>query len=140
MDDNTVIAFLAIGAVVFIGFFGNLMFKRYKVPDVLLLVLVGILLGPTILGGRLHLLTTESLDEFNNYRDVFLSVALVMILFDGGLTLDIRAVYESMRLSLFMAVVTFLLTMMAVAAVVHVAIGGSIYIAMGLGAIVGGTS
>jgi len=140
MDDNTVIAFLAIGAVVFIGFFGNLMFKRYKVPDVLLLVLVGILLGPTILGGRLHLLTTESLDEFNNYRDVFLSVALVMILFDGGLTLDIRAVFESMRLSLFMAVVTFLLTMMAVAAVVYVAIGGSIYIAMGLGAIVGGTS
>jgi len=53
-DDNTVVAFLAIGAVVFIGFFGNLIFKRYKVPDVLLLVFVGILLGPTILGGRLQ--------------------------------------------------------------------------------------
>ncbi|MBU0684675.1 MAG: cation:proton antiporter [Thermoplasmatota archaeon] len=140
MDDNTIVAFLAIGAVVFIGFFGNLIFKRYKVPDVLLLVFVGILLGPTILGGRLHLLTTETLDEFNNYRDLFLSVALVMILFDGGLTLDIRAVFESMRLSLFMAVVTFLLTAMAVAAVIYIAIGGSIYIALSLGAIVGGTS
>jgi len=140
MNDSTVIAFLAIGAVVFIGFFGNLMFKKYKIPDVLLLVLVGILLGPAILGGRLHFLTAEMLDDFNNYRDLFLSVALVIILFDGGLTLDIRAVFESMRLSLFMAVVTFLLTMMAVAAVVYVAIGGSIYIAMSLGAIVGGTS
>jgi len=140
MNDNTVVAFLAIGAVVFIGFFGNLMFKKYRVPDVLLLVFVGILLGPSILGGRLHLLTTETLDEFNNYRDLFLSVALVVILFDGGLTLDIRAVFESMRLSLFMAVVTFLLTMMAVAVVVYVAIGGSIYIALSLGAIVGGTS
>jgi len=116
------------------------MFKKYRVPDVLLLVFVGILLGPSILGGRLHLLTTETLDEFNNYRDLFLSVALVVILFDGGLTLDIRAVFESMRLSLFMAVVTFLLTMMAVAVVVYVAIGGSIYIALSLGAIVGGTS
>jgi len=140
MNDNTIVAFLAIGAVVFIGFFGNLMFKKYKVPDVLLLVLVGILPGPAILGGRLHLLTTETLDEFNDFRDLFLSVALVIILFDGGLTLDIRAVFESMRLSLFMAVVTFLLTVMAVAAVVYVAIGGNIYIAMSLGAIVGGTS
>lgn len=140
MNESTIIAFLAIGAIVFIGFFGNLMFKKYRIPDVLLLVLVGIILGPAILGGRLHILTAARLDEFNAYRDLFLSVALIIILFDGGLTLDIRAVYESMRLSLFMAVITFLLTMMAVAAIVYIAIGGSIYIAMSLGAIVGGTS
>jgi cell volume regulation protein A len=140
MNDNTIVAFLAVGAVIFIGFLGNLIFKKYRVPDVLLLILVGILLGPALLGGTLHILTADKLNEVNKYRDLFLSVALVMILFDGGLTLDIRAVFESMRLSLFMTVVTFLLTMIAVAALVHFAIGGNIFIALSLGAILGGTS
>jgi cell volume regulation protein A len=140
MDNHTIAAFLGVGAVVFIGFFGNMIFARYKIPDILILLFVGILLGPDILGNRFGLVTSDMLDAFSQFRDLFLAVALIMILFDGGLTLDIRAVYESIGMSLLLAVSTFLLTTSVVAIMVYLVTGVGIYIALGLGAIVGGTS
>ncbi|MGQ9588244.1 MAG: cation:proton antiporter domain-containing protein [Thermoplasmata archaeon] len=140
MEQATITAFLAIGAVIFIGFFGSLVFNRLRIPDVLILVFVGMVLGPDLLGGRFGLVTDMRLEDINQYRDFFLSAALVIILFDGGLCLDIRSVIESMRLSAFVTVLTFVLEVLAVAAVVHLALGMDILLAFTLGAIVGGTS
>ncbi|HEX7393108.1 MAG TPA: cation:proton antiporter [Thermoplasmata archaeon] len=140
MEAGTITAFLAIGAVIFIGFFGNAIFNKYRIPDVLILVFLGMLIGPDILGERFGLITYETLGNIDEFRDILLSAALVIILFDGGLTLDIRSVIESMRLSAFMSILTFVLEMLAVAAALHFIMGMDLLLAVTLGSIVGGTS
>ena len=91
---------VTIGVItVFIGFFGNLIFTRYRIPDVLILVALGMIIGPEVLGTMFHLVTYDTLSGIEQYRDLFLSAALVLILFDGGLNLDLRAVIQSMRLA-----------------------------------------
>ncbi len=140
MDQGTITAFLAIGSIIFIGFFGNLIFTRFKVPDVLILVALGMIIGPELLGTRLNLITYEMLADIDEFKDLLLSAALVIILFDGGLSLDIRSVAESMRFSVFLAVVNFVLVAGVVGVSLHLIMGIDLLVAFTLGSIVGGTT
>lgn len=140
MDQGTITAFLAIGSIIFIGFFGNLIFTRFRVPDVLILVALGMIIGPDLLGTRLNLITYETLADIDQFKDLLLSAALVIILFDGGLSLDIRSVAESMRFSVFLAVVNFVLVAGVVGVSLHLIMGIDLLVALVLGSIVGGTT
>ncbi|UCE45689.1 MAG: cation:proton antiporter [Methanobacteriota archaeon] len=136
MDTGTITAFLTIGAIIFIGFFGNSMFNRFRIPDVLLLVALGMIIGPELL----YLVTFETLASIDKFKDVFLSAALVIILFDGGLSLDVRSVFESMKFSVFLAISNFILLALAVGASLHLIMGIDFLVALTLGSIVGGTT
>ena len=140
MDPGTIKAFLAIGAIIFIGFFGNLIFARYRIPDVLLLIVLGMVLGPYALGGMLHFLTHKTLDSVLQFRDFLLSAALVLILFDGGLCLDVRSVIQSMRLSTFITILTLVSEILLVAILLNILLDVNFLLALVVGSIVGGTS
>ena len=140
MDTGTITAFLAIGTIIFIGFFGNMMFNRFRIPDVLLLVALGMIIGPELLGETFNLVTFETLANIDQFKDVFLSAALVIILFDGGLSLDIRSVFESMKFSVLLAISNFVLLALAVGASLHFIMGIDFLVALTLGSIVGGTT
>jgi len=140
MESETITAFLAIGSIIFIGFFGNMIFNRYRIPDVLLLIALGMIIGPDILGNKFGLVTDDSLIDINRFKDLFLSAALVIILFDGGLSLDMRTVIDSMRLSVFMSVLTFIAEMVAIGVVIHLIMHVDLLLAVTLGSIVGGTT
>jgi cell volume regulation protein A len=139
MDTETVKVFLAIAAIIFIGFFGNLIFARFRVPDVLLLIALGMVIGPDILGGTFNLVTTGTLDRIDDYRDLFLTAALVLILFDGGLNLNIKSVMQSMRLATFTTVLTLLLEIVTVALILYFFMDMDILLALVVGTIIGGT-
>ncbi len=139
MEAQTITAFLAIGAVIFIGFFGNLIFTRYRIPDVLILVALGMIIGPEILGTTFHLVTYDTLSGIEKYRDLFLSAALVLILFDGGLNLDLRAVIQSMRLATLTTILTLVLEIILVATALHFIMGVDFLLALVVGSIIGGT-
>jgi cell volume regulation protein A len=139
MEAQTITAFIAIGSIIFIGFFGNLIFARYRIPDVLILVALGMIIGPGVLGSMLHLVTYDTLSGIEKYRDVFLSAALVLILFDGGLNLDVRAVIQSMKLATLTTVVTLLLEIALVATALHFVMGVDFLLALVIGSIIGGT-
>ncbi len=140
MDPGTIKAFLAIGAIIFIGFFGNLIFARYRIPDVLLLIVLGMVLGPYALGGMLHFLTHKTLDSILQFRDFLLSAALVLILFDGGLCLEVRSVIQSMRLSTFITILTLISEIFLVAILLNILLDVNFLLALVVGSIVGGTS
>ena len=140
MDPGTITAFLAIGFIVLVGFFGNLIFSRTRIPDVLILIAVGMIIGPDILGNRFGIITTEVLFNIDNFKNIILSAALVIILFDGGLGLELRSITESMRASLFFTVVAFLLTTISVGLTLYLIMHIDILLSFCLGAIVGGTS
>ena len=83
--DPVVAAFLATGVIIFIGYFGDLLFKKYRIPDILILILVGALIGPLF-----HLLSVGEIS--GAISSIFVALALVMILFDGGLNLNFKKV------------------------------------------------
>ncbi len=140
MEPQTITAFLAIGAAIILGFFGNAMFTKYRIPEVLILVAFGMIIGPDILGSKFSLVTDHTIDQVSQFRDLFLSIALVIILFDGGLRLDIRTVLESARLSLLMSVLTMILEMFIIATLVYLISHVDFLICLILGGIVGGTT
>jgi len=140
MDPGTIKGFLALGAIIFIGFFGNLIFTRFRVPDVLILIALGIILGPYALGGILHFLTHQTLDNILQFRDFFLSAALILILFDGGMCLDLRSVVQSMKLSTFITVLTLVSEIFLVAVLLNIFLNVDLLLALVVGSIVGGTS
>lgn len=140
MEPGSITAFIAIAAAIFLGFFGNAIFTRYRIPDVLILVALGIVIGPGVLGDRFNLVTSESLTGIEQYRDFLLSAALVIILFDGGLSLDIRSVIRSMRLATFITLLTLVTEIIAVSLIFHFVLGVDFLLAIVFGTIVGGTS
>ncbi len=140
METSTITAFLAMGSIIFIGFFGNSIFNRFRIPDVLILVILGVVIGPDVLGQRFDLVDHEVLFDIDRFKDIFLSAALVIILFDGGLSLNLRNVIDSMRITVVMAVMNFMLVMMSVAVLLYLFMGIDFLVAMTLGAIVGGTT
>ncbi len=98
--------FFLIGLIILIGFLGNLIFKKTKISDILLLLSVGFLLGPVF-----KIFNTERLDNFAEY---FGSFALVIILFEGGLDLSIERVVKGFGSSLILVVFSFFLSALLV--------------------------
>jgi len=136
METTTITAFLAIGAAIFIGFFGGVIFTKYRIPDVLLLIALGMIIGPYVL----DVVTTDFLVGVQQYQDFLLSIALVLIIFDGGLSLDIRTVMDSMKIATFITVITLVAEITLVAIAAHLVFKIDLLLALALGTIVGGTS
>jgi len=136
MEITTITAFLAIGAAIFIGFFGGAIFNKYRIPDVLLLIALGMIIGPFVL----DIVTADFLDGVRKYEDLLLSIALVLIIFDGGLSLDIKTVLESMKIATLITVITLALEITIVAIAAHFIFGIDLLLAFALGTIIGGTS
>lgn len=123
---------LAVGALVFAAHAFTALFSRTRVPDVLLLTIIGILLGPI-----LHLVKPSN---FGNVGPVFAAVTLVILLFEAGLTLDLDVLRGAIRPILALTLTNFALTMTSVAVAAHFLGGMSPQFVLILGAIVGSTS
>lgn len=130
---------LAVAGIFLIGAAGEAVFRRTSVPDVIWLILVGILLGPI-----LHFVTREQLTNIAPY---FAALTLVVVLFEGGSKLDLGDVSRAAPRSALLALVSFGL---AVAAVTLLSMGARLVGVLPgtwswthgllLGAILGGSS
>jgi potassium/hydrogen antiporter len=140
MNTETIGILVSIGFIIVVGFVGNLIFVRSKIPDVLILIALGMILGPDLIGGQLGFMTDSVLENLNRFRDIILSLALIVILFDGGLNLDIKSITDSMRLSTLLSIFAFFASMFGVGLCLSLVMGMDILIGLSLGAIVGGTS
>lgn len=80
--------FLFMGTVLLIGFVSNFMFKLTHIPPSLVCLLIGVLIGP-VLGG------VDSA-SFATAASYFGGLALIIIMFEGGLDFDIEDVMSSL--------------------------------------------
>jgi len=125
-------AFILAGFIILAGFFGNLFFERTKVPDVIALLAVGIVIGPVsglVSPGNLH-----HLAEYVG------SLALLVILFEGGMDLEIDRLRSEFGTATFLVLVSFILTASGIASYLHFILGWEIKQGLLLGAILGCTS
>jgi cell volume regulation protein A len=131
-------AFVAIGAIIAIGFAATLIFERTQIPDLLILILLGILLGPVVLVySGVALVPGNVLEAATPY---FAALALMIILFDGGLNLSLRQIVKRLGIVGLHTGVAFLLTVFSVAAIAATVLGYPLLVGLLLGAIIGGTS
>jgi potassium/hydrogen antiporter len=123
---------LIVGALIFGAHAFTGLFSRTRIPDVLLLTIIGIILGPV-----LHLVTPAN---FGMIGPVFAAVTLIIILFEAGLSLDLDILRAAIRPTLALTAINFALTMAGVGLAAHFLLGMDFRLTLLLGAIVASTS
>jgi NhaP-type Na+/H+ or K+/H+ antiporter len=126
------IAILSVGLLIFVGHFLADLFQRTKVPDVLILMLAGIAIGPA-----LGLVTPA---DFGKVGGVFTTLALIVILFEGGIHLNVRHLATAATDTLAVTLATFALTALTLAFLADWLLPVDFAAAMLIGTILGGTS
>lgn len=121
-----------VGLLIFVAHAFTGIFSRTRVPDVLLLTIIGILFGPVF-----HLVKPEN---FGAVGPVFATVTLVILLFEAGLSLDLGILRGAIKATLALTLTNFFLTMAAVGTAAHFLTGMNFELTLMLGAIIGSTS
>lgn len=134
MDADTL--FLAAGAVIFMGFISNYLFRRFKAPDVLILMVLGIALGP----GGIGLINSDAAMGIEMLTPYVAAAALAIIMFQAGMDLAIGDVVKSFSKSLIQTVIAFVASMLITALILTFLTEWDLETCLLLGAIVGGTS
>lgn len=93
---------LQIGIIYFLGHFLSFIFKKYKVPDVLIFMILGLTIGP--------ILNIVQLEEFGKAGAVLSTMALMVILFQSGVTLNLTSLAKVSLKGTVLTLVTFLFT------------------------------
>jgi len=125
-----VIAF--VGILVFLSHLFSGIFSKTRIPDVILLILIGICVGP-LLG-----LATPA--TFGEIGLVFTTITLIILLFEGGLALKLNMLRSALGGVMALAVVSFFLAMGVVAGLTLLLTDLDVIPVFILGAIVGSTS
>jgi NhaP-type Na+/H+ or K+/H+ antiporter len=125
-----VIAF--VGILVFLAHLFSGIFSKTRIPDVILLIIIGICVGP-VLG-----LATPAM--FGEVGPVFTTVTLIIILFESGIALKLSMLRSALGGALVLAPLSFFITMMVVAGLGLWLADLEVLPAFILGAIVGSTS
>ncbi|HKD09260.1 MAG TPA: cation:proton antiporter [Bryobacteraceae bacterium] len=123
---------LVIGLIVFLAHVFVGVFRKTRVPDVLWLTLLGLILGPIT-----HEVPPES---FGKVGSVISTIALVLILFESGMTLDPLVIPRIWRPVLSLTLSTLAATMGLTVAVGVYWLKLDPLLAAMLGAVLGGTS
>ncbi len=132
--------FAGIGMIILIGFLGTLLFERTKIPDILILVFIGLLIGPILSTyTNFGLLDDPQVGEtLKTIAPHFAALALVIILFDGGLNLNLEKTMRKMGLSIIHSGICFVGLMVTTALVCYYVLNMDIWIGLLLGAALGG--
>ncbi len=127
---ETLVAFAILAGIILIGFFGELLFRRFRIPSVLILLATGYILGPITGIVDVNLMV--------GLQYIFAPLALIILLFDGGIQLNIyRLVHESGR-GILLGGLGLILSIGAIA-VIWIMLGNDLLSGLLIGTIVAGT-
>ena len=110
MEGAPVIIF--VGLLIFLAHFFVVMFERTRVPDVLYLIGIGLLLGPVF--------GIVSPQDFGKVGPIFTEIALVVILFEGGLEISFGTLRSSFRGTVGLTVLSYVISLILLTSVLYV--------------------
>ncbi len=96
---------LALAAIFLIGTLGEIVFEKTSIPDVIWLIVAGIFLGPVS-----GFLTRDDLSSIAPY---FAAITLVIVLFEGGSSLELSELSRAAPRSSLLALLAFLFSVAA---------------------------
>ena len=123
---------LAAGVVIFFGVIGESFFKKTGIPDVAFIMMLGVLIGPV-----LGIIQPEVVLEVVPY---FAALALIIIMFDGGLNLEIKSMVKTAHFALILSIIGFVISVGIVTGLTHYWLEWGWIESILLGSIVGGSS
>lgn len=97
-----------IGIIIFVAHLFEALFRQTRIPDVLPLVIIGLILGP--------LLNIATPTHFGAVGPIFTTVTFIFILFEAGTGLRLAALRSAYKETLLLSVISFALTVIAVGA------------------------
>lgn len=129
---STASIILVLGGLYFLALLLGRVFAKTGVPDVLFLILLGILVGPV-----LHLVEPS---DFGRVGEVATTLALTVILFESGTTLNLKTLFSSAFSTSVLTLSTFFTTVLIVCLGAKSLVGMPWGQSLLTGAILGGTS
>ena len=129
---QTSITIIILGLFIFWGHYLSGVFERKSIPDVLGLMLIGILIGPVF-----HLIDPST---FGKFGSLFSNLVLIFILFESGTDLKISEVKESFKESAGITAVGFLVTWIVTFALCKLIFNLPNLTCLFIGSALGGTS
>ncbi len=127
--------FFLMGVIIVLGFISLMFFERTKIPDVLLLMLLGVLLGPV-----LNFVDTSATSIIMQLAPFVGTLALIILLFDGGMNLNIFKVVKEFGKASVFTVLVFIVSVVLVGFAMKILVGWQLIHGLLLGAVVGGSS
>ncbi len=121
--------FIASGILI-AGFIASIMLREYGIPDSLFLIVIGILIG--------HFAGLQA--EFGDLAPYIGSLALITIMFESSLGINLHELIESAKPAVILALTSFSLSLIGASLFVHLALGMSWMESILYGSIVGGSS
>lgn len=121
-----------IGGLLVVAFLANRVFKLTRIPDVVVLMALGVVLGPV-----LGLVDAE---KFSKVTNLLGTLAIILVLFEGGLELDLRETLRHFPGSLLLAILSFVFSGGLVGLLVSRSMGVSLTAGLLVGAVIGCTS
>jgi cell volume regulation protein A len=134
MTSNTAYSFLILALTIGVGFAAMILAKRYRISQVIFLMLFGILLGPVF-----HLIDVNHDSLIRQIYPFLSSLALIILLFDGGISLNIFSVVKTIGKSFVFTVLVFVASVFISLALVPI-FHFSIIDALLIGALLSGIS
>jgi len=135
---------ITLGVIMILGFIGNYIFNKTQIPSIIWLLLFGLIVGVVFnVRAGISEVTLARISE------LFAAVAIVIILFDGGINTDIYQMFRGAPRGLLLTVSAFCLSILGTMAIVvflsftgilEIPTENSVIVGIILGAIVGGTS
>jgi cell volume regulation protein A len=125
---------LLISSTLFLGYIGNLFYTRTKIPDIVWLLLFGIILGP-----GLNFFDKESFLSLSPLMSV---LAIVIILFEAGISINFDTVLTTMSKYFALAIISYVVQLVFIGVLLDFLLPSSFTLlqALILGAMIGGSS
>ena len=141
---DVISALIILGIIMILGFIGNFIFNRTQIPSIIWLLIFGLVIGYifNIRGGidqNLLLIISE----------FFAAIAIVIILFDGGINADLYQLFRGAPRGLLLTISGFCLSLLATlliivglsaSGILPIPLEDSFAVGAVMGAIIGGTS
>jgi len=125
-------AFLGfIAGIILAGFVADLIFRKFSIPSTLFLLILGF-----VLSNVMHIVSPDLALIIAPY---FGTMAFAIILFEGGLALDIYALIKKLGIAFVFSTAVFLISALAIT-LLWVLYGGDPYVGALIGVMLGGTS
>ncbi|HLC73333.1 MAG TPA: cation:proton antiporter [Candidatus Nanoarchaeia archaeon] len=124
--------FTIVSVILFFGLLAEFIFKKINVPDILLLVGMGFLLGPF----GLNFISLENIQPF---APIFTTFALLFLMFDGAFDIDLASFAKGLVNSLNITVFNFLVSYFTISGLL-ILFGFEFSTSIILGGVLGGIS
>ncbi len=98
------IVLIALGLLIFFSHIFNALFSRTRIPNVLLLMLIGLLIGPV-----LKLISPQDMGKLGS---VFTTVTLIAILFESGIGLELKVLKKALLGASLITILNFIVVML----------------------------